>query len=143
MADARNYLSLGRKAGRLETGEENCSILLRSGKAKLLVLASDASDNARRRAEGFLYGKKTPGVTVPYTKSELSAATGKNGCSMLAFTDLGPALSFIRPLESEMPGTYTGVLEQLEQKKQRIARRAAAAENTVQTKKTGKRRTSE
>ena len=60
MNKALNYLGLAKKAGLLEIGEENTGAAIRGGKARLVLLASDASDNAGRRAEGFLHGKKTP-----------------------------------------------------------------------------------
>ena len=70
MDRAVSYLGIARKAGLLTTGEESCGAVVRAGKAKLLCLASDASPNAARRAEGFVYGTRTPLLRVPYTKEE-------------------------------------------------------------------------
>ena len=50
---AANYLGLMRKAGRIALGEHDAGAAARAGKACLLLLAQDASDNARKRAEGF------------------------------------------------------------------------------------------
>jgi ribosomal protein L7Ae-like RNA K-turn-binding protein len=93
MDKAARYLGIARKAGYLEIGAENCGAAVRSGKAKLLLLASDASDNARQRAEGFIYGRNTPLAVLPDDKETLSGLTGTPNCAMLAFTDIGLASS--------------------------------------------------
>ena len=65
MSKALRYLGIARKAGFLELGEENTGAAVRGSKAKVVFLAADASDNARRRAEGFVYGKNIPLLTLP------------------------------------------------------------------------------
>ena len=55
---ALNYLGLMRAAGRIEIGEENTHAAVRHGSARAVLLAADASENARRRAEGFLIGRR-------------------------------------------------------------------------------------
>ena len=77
MSRALSYLGLAKKAGLLEIGEENTGAAIRWGKARFVILAADASDNARRRLEGFLYGKNIPMLRVSFTKDEISAETGK------------------------------------------------------------------
>jgi len=141
MAEAIGYLALGRKAGLLEIGEENTGAAVRSGKGKLLVLARDASDNARARAAGFVFARKTPVITAPYTKEEISAAVGKPGCSMAAFTDIGLASSFADALERELPEEYGEAAAALREKNAKQARRKAEAKAAERNKKTGKRRT--
>ena len=47
------FLGLMRRAGKLSVGEEGTGQVARAGKARLILLARDASDNARDRAEGF------------------------------------------------------------------------------------------
>ena len=94
MDKARQYLGIGRKAGLLVTGEDMCASAVGSGKAKLLLLAGDASPNAKKRAEGFLYGHRALLQTLPWSKEELSALLGRRGCSMVCFTDLPLAARF-------------------------------------------------
>jgi ribosomal protein L7Ae-like RNA K-turn-binding protein len=103
MNKALNYIGLSKKAGAIEIGEIDTGSAIRAGKGRLLVLASDASDNARRRAENFIYGTLTPMITLPITKEELSMITGKGGCSMAAFTDIGLAAAFMEALAEEEP----------------------------------------
>lgn len=102
-----NLLGLMRKAGSLETGETNAGAVCRGGKAKLLLLASDASENARRRAESFVQGRSTVFVTVPFTKDEIASKVGTSVCSMAAITDLGFADAFMKGLCSEFPDKYS------------------------------------
>ena len=47
------FLGLMRRAGKLSAGEEGVRQSVRAGKAKLILLASDASPNAQKRAEDF------------------------------------------------------------------------------------------
>lgn len=141
MNKALNYLGLAKKAGLLEIGEENTGAAIRGGKARLVLLASDASDNAGRRAEGFLHGKKTPMIRAPFTKEEISGETGKSGCSMAAFTDIGFAHSFVRTLAEDCPD-FAPVLEQLAGEKERAEKRRQEAKQHEKNKKYGKRRKS-
>ena len=138
---AIRYLSIARKAGSLQLGEEDTGAAVRGGKAKLVLLALDASDNARRRAEGFVYGRKMPLVRLPYTKEEISFATGKGGCSMLAVTDIGLASSFLSALAQQDPERYAETAQALELKREKADKRKAEAAAHRRNVKTGKRRT--
>lgn len=123
MSEAIRYIGIARKAGAVDIGETNSGAAVRAGKARLLILAADASDNARRRAENFVYGTDTPLVRVPYSKEELTDITGVAGCSMAAFTDTGLASAFMSDLSKNNEG-FSEVASQLEllDKKQRKLR---------------------
>lgn len=140
MNNAMRYLGLARKAGHLEVGEENVGTAVRLGKAKLVVLAADSSENARSRARGFLYGKKTPLLTLPFSKEDISLALGKNGCSMAAFTDIGLASSFVTAMAQDAPDTYEEIAQLLRAKNERSKQRMAESKAQSGNKKTGKRR---
>ena len=142
MSKALNYLGLARKAGLLETGEENTGIAVRSGKARLVILAQDASGNARRRAEGYVSMTKVPLVTVPFTKLDISAATGKNGCSMAAIMDIGLAASFASGLEKEFGEDFSELSQEMEQRMQKAKQRKSEARAHERNRKTGNRRSS-
>ena len=101
MDKALGYVGLARRGGNIEIGEQRAKALVKSGKARLMIVASDTSPGAKRRAEGYVYGYQTPLITVPYTKETISQAVGVPGCSMAAFGDAGLALSFVRALETE------------------------------------------
>lgn len=143
MSSPLNYISLARKAGLVETGEENSGVIIRSGKAKLLVLAADASDNAVRRAEGYIQGRNVLILKSPYTKLELASAAGKSGCSMLVFTDLAMASGFVSAIAEEQPEEYAALRDEICAKNKRAVQRRKKAHGNDMNKKTGKRRTIE
>ena len=123
MGKALNYLGIARMSGNIETGEENTKALVKEGKARLLILASDASEGAKRRAENYVYGFRTAVVTVPFTKEEISGITGRPGCSMAAIRDLGLAKSFAAALCTEYGEAYSAVSAALDEKLERLRQR--------------------
>ena len=104
------FLGLMRRANALQVGENNTGEAVRAGKAKLLLLAEDASDNARKRAESFVGGRSCLLLCLPFSKEELSSALGLGGCSMAAVTDLGFANALINRLRELDPDAYVGFL---------------------------------
>jgi len=136
---ALNYIGIARKANLLETGEDSCVAAARGGRAKLILLASDASDNAVRRAESAVWGRNIPVVRAPFTKSEIAACTGKPGCSMVVFTDIGLASSAVSALAQEDEEAYGAWAAQLGEKNERARQRAGEARAHLRNKKTGRR----
>ena len=133
-----NLLGLMRKAGAIEIGETNTGAACREGKGKALILALDASDNARRRAESFVNGRRTVLIQVPFTKENLSEKLGVGGCSMAAITDLGFANAFVKGLAEIAPEQYKEVAERLEKRLGKAVRRrksTAAEKNKHQGKR--------
>lgn len=110
---AANYLGLMRKAGRIALGEHDAGAAARAGKACLLLLAQDASDNARKRAEGFAHAAQAPLLRLPYTKQALSDRLGKTGCAIAAVTDPGLAKAFVSALAQANPEQYSNTAAEL------------------------------
>ena len=98
MDKALGLLGLMRKANEIAIGEVDTGAAAKAHKAKLLLLASDASDNAGKRLCGFARAGNVKTLKLPYTKDEISAATGKPGCSMAAVCDAGFAAALIKLL---------------------------------------------
>ena len=65
MDKALNYLSLARKAGLAELGEEPVGDITRAGKGYAVVVASDASDHTWRRAKSYCAGTEQQCVRLP------------------------------------------------------------------------------
>ncbi|MCD7792766.1 MAG: hypothetical protein LUG92_05085 [Oscillospiraceae bacterium] len=107
MGKAINYLSLARKGGLIEIGETAAGDCVRRGRAKLIIVAADASDNAQKRAGDYAKRIGQGSVRVPYAKEEISKATGRPGCSMAAFTDAGIAAAFMKALAEEYGEEYS------------------------------------
>jgi len=122
---ARNYLSLARKAGRIELGEEPVGAVARAQKARLLVVAQDASDHTWRRAKSFVAGTDQQCVKVPYTKAQLGEAIGRQELALAAITDPALALAFLKALED--PEKYKEALQSLEVRTKRVMTRQAEA----------------
>ncbi len=127
-----NLLGLMRKAGAIEIGETNTGTACREGKGKVLILASDASENARHRAESFVNGRRTLLIELPFTKEEISEKLGVGGCSMAALTDLGFANAFVKGLAELMPEQYSTAAENMEKRQDKAVRRR---KNTAAEKK--------
>lgn len=125
MDKARNYLSLARKAGRIELGEEPVGAAARAQKARLLVVAQDASDHSWRRAKSFVSGTDQQCVRVPHTKAQLGEAVGRQELALAAITDPALALAFLKALEA--PEKYKDALQSLEKRTERVAARQAEA----------------
>ena len=93
------FLGLMRRAGKLSVGEEGAGQAARAGKAKLILLAADASENARNRAEGFSRRSGAPLVRLHADKAALASALGVAGGAMAAVCDAG----FARALLEKFP----------------------------------------
>ena len=137
---ALSLLGLMRRARAIEAGEANTGSAVHGGKAKLLLLASDASENARKRAETFAYGRRVIMVPLPFTKEELAESLGTGSCAMAAVTDLGFAAKLTELLAQMEPEKYAAAAEEVARRRDKAARRK---ESTAQerNKRTGKRRT--
>lgn len=96
-------LGLMKRANALQVGEENTGRAVRAGKAKLILIASNASDNARKRAEGFLAGRSEIKVDLPFSKEDLSDALGTGLCALLCITDSGFADAFVSRISAYKP----------------------------------------
>lgn len=137
---ALNLLGLMRKANALRIGEEDTGSAVREHAAKLVLLASDASDNAKKRASGYMYGSKAPLIRLPFTKEEISEHVGKSGCSMAAVCDIGFADAFMKLLCDISPTEYEDAAQAIQRRAQ-ISKKRKNDSTPQKNKRTGKRRT--
>ena len=121
MDKALNYLALARKAGRIELGEEPVGSAARAQHARLVVVASDASDHTWRRAKSFVAGTQQQCVKVPYTKDQMGMAVGRTSLAIAAMTDPAMALAFLKALGQ--PESYQEAMENLDKRTKRIRQR--------------------
>ena len=129
------YLSLARKGGNVELGEEPVGAAARSGKAYLIVVASDASDHTWRRAKSFVAGTNQQCVRLSCDKDQLGMAIGRTSLAIAAFTDVGLALSFLKA-QPNPDGNAVAVLEEkLRKLKQRQQEAKAHRRNARMGKK--------
>lgn len=137
MDKALNYLSLARKAGKLELGEEPVGAASRAQHARLVVVASDASDHTWRRAKSFVAGTSQECVRLAYSKDELGAAVGRQELAIAALTDPAMALAFLKALPD--PEKYAEAMESLDKRSQRIAQRRREEKAHQRNRKMGKK----
>lgn len=138
MHKALNYLSIARKGGLIELGEEPCGGAARAGHARLIVVASDASDHTWRRAKSYVAGTSQQCVRIPFTKDELGQAVGRSSLAMAALVDPALALAFVKALEG--PERYRETLEELDKKSKRMRQRQDEEKAHQRNKRMGKRR---
>ena len=133
---ALNYLALARKAGRIELGEEPVGAAARAQKARLVVVAEDATDHTWRRALSFVAGSEQICLRVPYNKDLLGQSVGRTALALAAFTDPAMALAFVKALGQ--PEKYATALESLEKRTKRIQQRQKEAKAHDKNKRMGK-----
>ena len=138
MDKALNYLALGKKARLVELGEEPVGAAARGNHARLVVVASDASDHTWRRAKSFVANTDQQCIRAPFSKDELGLAVGRTELALAAFTDAAMALAFLKALPE--PEKYGPSLESLEKRSQRIAQRKTEAKAAQRNKRFGKNR---
>ena len=136
MHKALNYMSLARRGGRIELGEEPCGGAARAGHARLIVVAADASPHTWRRAKSYTAGTDQQCMKVPFSKDELGEAIGRTSLAMAAFTDPALALAFVKALDWQEE--YREVLENLELKTKRVRQRQGEAKAHLRNVRMGK-----
>ena len=119
--NAAGYLSLARRGRMLEIGEEPVGALCRARKARLVIVASDASDHTFRRVKSFVAGSKQIWMKVDCTKDELGDLIGYSSVAMAAFVDVRMALAFVQALGE--PEKHRELLAALEEKSLRAEQR--------------------
>ena len=137
MDKALHYLSLARKGGLAELGEEPVAAISRTGKAYLIAVASDASDHTWRRAKSFAAGTQQQCVRLPFTKDEMGFAIGRTSLAIAAITDPSLALALVKALGQ--PEKYTEILEVLTQKSDRANKRRSEAKAHKRNVRKGKK----
>ena len=138
MDKALNYLSLARKGGMAELGEEPVGAITRAGKGYLVIVASDASDHTWRRAKSFVAGTEQQCIRVPFTKEELGFVIGRTSLAIAAITDAPLALAMVKAMpESEK---YKNAIEILDAKATKLRQRQKEARAHQRNVRTGKKK---
>ena len=136
-ARALNYLALGKKGRLIELGEEPVGAVARAVKARLVVVASDASDHTWRRAKSFVAGTEQQCIRVPFTKEELGFVVGRQSLAIAAFTDAALALAFVKALPNAEK--FAEVAEKLDIKAQKLRQRKDEAKAHQRNIRKGKK----
>ena len=93
-----SLLGLAAKAGKIVSGEFATENAVKSGKAFLVLVAEDASDNTRKKFKDMCTYYEVPFYMIG-TKEELGSAIGKEYRASLALTDENFAVAMVKKLE--------------------------------------------
>lgn len=137
MDKALNYMALARKGGRIELGEEPVGAAARAQHARLVVVASDASDHTWRRALSFVANTTQQCIRVSYTKDQLGEAIGRTSLAIAAFTDPALALAFVKALPQQE--RYAEAMEDLENRSKRVRQHRQEEKAHLRNKRMGKK----
>ena len=132
---ALNYLSLARKGGLAELGEEPVGAAARAGKAYVVLVASDASDHTWRRAKSYVAGTEQQCVRLESSKDEMGFAVGRTSLAIAAITEVQLALALVKAL----PKADAQVLEVLTAKAAKAKKRQAEAKAHQRNVRKGKK----
>ena len=138
MDKALNYLALGKKARLIELGEEPVGAVTRAVKARLVIVASDASDHTWRRAKSFVAGTDQQCIRVTFTKEELGFVVGRTSLAIAAFTDAAMAAAFVKALPDA--AKHGAVIEKLEEKASKLKQRKDEAKAHQRNVRMGKKK---
>ena len=137
MNKALQYLSIARKGGMAELGEEPVGAVAREGKAHVILVAGDASDHTWRRAKSFAAGTDQQCVRLKATKEEMGFAVGRTSLAIAAVTDASMALAMLQSLPE--PGKYQASIDVLEEKSRKLQKRRQEAKAHQRNVRKGKK----
>ena len=125
MDNTVTLLGLALRAGRLEAGEDCARDACKAKACRLLLVARDASAGTARRAMSAAGEGECLCMTVPYTRSEMGRAVGRELCAVAAVTDTGLAEAFVKKLAAQDPERYGEAARRLRLKAERARQRKA------------------
>lgn len=99
-----SYIGLATKAGKLLSGEFLTEKTVKEGKAKLVIVADDSSDNTKKMFTNMCTYYKVP-IYFFGEKTELGHAIGKEFRASLVLTDKGLADMVEKQLNINNDGT--------------------------------------
>ena len=120
-----SLLGLARRAGKVKIGDEAARSACSHGTAKILLLASDASDRTCEAFEFIAESADIPHIPVAETREELGNALGKRPCAVVAICDTGFSAGIIKKL-ADVNESAKEILPTLEKKAARAISRKKA-----------------
>lgn len=92
-----SFISIARKAGKVNTGEFLTEKDVKSGHSHLVIIAEDVSENSYDKLSGMCKAHDVP-FRVYGNMESLGHATGKNYAACLSFQNKGFAESLLKKL---------------------------------------------
>ncbi len=131
-------LGLARRAGKAELGEESVLAAASAHKARLILIAADASENTAARVERAAETGNAVCFRIDDTKAELGGAVGLASCAALALTDVGFAASAVEKLSQADPVRYADAAQALSHKAAKTVRRRREKQARLKAEKKSK-----
>lgn len=97
---ALSMLGMATKAGKTASGEFSVEKMVKLGKAKLVIVAADASDNTKKSYTDMCTFYKVP-LYIMFDKEVLGHSMGKQSRASACVIEEGFAQAIIKHLESE------------------------------------------
>ena len=94
-----SLLGLAERAGKIASGEFAAEKAVKTGKARLIIVAEDASDNTKKKMKNMTAFYETP-LYVYVSKDDLGHCIGKEYRSMVAVLQPGFAKSVMKQLDN-------------------------------------------
>ena len=104
------YFGLSNRARKLVSGEEIVIQAIRSGEAKLVIIASDASMNTKKKIKDKCHTYQVP-LVIGFDRDRLGHSVGKAQRVVLAITDQGFAKAIAKQV------VITSEVEYIERKR--------------------------
>ena len=89
MDNLLSFIGLMRRAGALTTGAEASFDACRTGRARLIVTAADASPKTRAAAAEAAAERGTPHIALPQGKADIGRALGVGDCAVFTVCSTG------------------------------------------------------
>ena len=115
-------MGLARRANLLLAGEEVVADAIAAHKARLVLLAADASERTGKKIRQMA-GETLPVLVLPAEKDALGAALGKGSCAVAAVLDGGFAAKLAADCCAQSNPDHATVAERLNQKEAKRQRR--------------------
>lgn len=96
-----SYIGLATKAGKIASGEFMTEKTVKEGRACLVIVAQDASDNTKKMFTNMCSFYDVP-IVFLQEKEELGHAMGKQFRASLAITDQGLSDAIMKQLEKKL-----------------------------------------
>jgi len=131
-------LGLSRRAGKVELGEENVLSAASAHKARLVLVAADASEKTAVRVERAAESGNALCFRLDATKAELGGTVGLASCAAVALTDVGLAASALEKLSQADPDRYGEASQALSHKAAKTVRRRREKQQRLKAEKKAK-----
>ena len=94
------YLGLATRAGKIQSGEFSTEKSVKAGKAAMVIVAEDASNNTNKKFTNMCTFYKVP-IYIYGTKETLGASIGRELRASLALEDTGFCNAIKKQIDSE------------------------------------------